>query len=66
MEREDKRTGEKPEARERESHALLRQMSGVLCTAPSQALRRGHITGRSMDTQTRMETHFSPPRSGRR
>jgi hypothetical protein len=42
----------KPEATDRESYALLMQILGPLCAAPSRALRRGHITGRSMDAQT--------------
>lgn len=62
MEREDKRAGEKLEARDR----LLRQMSGLVCTAPSQALRRGHVKGKSMDAQTQGKTSNSPPTSGRR
>lgn len=32
MERENKRAGEKLEARDRESYALPRQMSGLVCT----------------------------------
>lgn len=63
----------KPEATDRENHAQLRQISGLVCTARSRALRRGQITGGSTDAQIhtvlglwRDSQTQSPPASGRR
>lgn len=66
MERENKRAGEKLEARDRESNALLRQMSGRWCAHSVPGSQERHVTGRSMDAQTQGKTPNIPPTSGRR